>query len=105
MFKKKQLRCSFCGKRETEVSKLVAGPRVYICDECVALASRIMEDNSNDYKQQPEVKSSIWSTIMTRFRELLRGYKTQHLSLSYPVLFGRVNQKVDPSPGVDQIPI
>ena len=29
------LRCSFCGKREHEVTKLVAGPKVFICDECV----------------------------------------------------------------------
>lgn len=31
------LRCTFCGKAHTEVSKLVAGPGVYICDECVNL--------------------------------------------------------------------
>jgi hypothetical protein len=42
------LACSFCGKRDTDVAKLVAGPRfgilrrVYICDACVETASRIM---------------------------------------------------------------
>ncbi len=38
----KKLRCSFCGRREAEVAKLVAGPKVYICDRCVALAQRLM---------------------------------------------------------------
>jgi len=36
-------RCSFCGKRQDQVKKLIAGPsRVYICDECVALCSDII---------------------------------------------------------------
>ena len=35
--KEKQLFCSFCGKNQSEVKKLIAGPSVYICDECVAL--------------------------------------------------------------------
>jgi ATP-dependent protease Clp ATPase subunit len=36
------LRCSFCQKSEDEVEKLVAGPQVYICNECVAIAARLM---------------------------------------------------------------
>ena len=47
MFHRK-LACSFCGKRDFEVEKLVAGPRVYICDKCVALASQIMQSGSTD---------------------------------------------------------
>ena len=42
MFKRKALACSFCGKDAAQVTKLVAGPGVYICDSCVAEASRIM---------------------------------------------------------------
>ena len=37
------LRCSFCKKSDAEVAKLVAGPGVRICDECVAIASRLMD--------------------------------------------------------------
>ncbi|NYI04614.1 hypothetical protein FHU37_001557 [Allostreptomyces psammosilenae] len=37
--------CSFCGKPRSEVGKLVAGPGVYICDECVALARSIVEEH------------------------------------------------------------
>lgn len=36
------LRCSFCGKSHEEVGKLVAGPDVYICDECIFLAHEIL---------------------------------------------------------------
>ena len=38
-----KLRCSFCKKSDEEVAKLVAGPRVHICDECIAVASQLME--------------------------------------------------------------
>jgi ATP-dependent Clp protease ATP-binding subunit ClpX len=43
MFKRK-LACSFCRRSETEVAKLVAGPRVYICDRCAAEVMRIMNE-------------------------------------------------------------
>lgn len=39
---RKKPACSFCGRSEAEVAKLVAGPKVFICDECVAIAGRIM---------------------------------------------------------------
>ena len=67
-----QLRCSFCGKNETEVLKLVAGPRVYICDGCVAIASQIMNDPHAD-NQPPKVRPSAWRTLMTRVRRFLPG--------------------------------
>ncbi|NTU43070.1 MAG: ATP-dependent Clp protease ATP-binding subunit ClpX, partial [Nitrospirales bacterium] len=39
-----QLRCSFCDKGQDEVKKLIAGPRVYICDECVGLCNEIIDE-------------------------------------------------------------
>jgi hypothetical protein len=39
---RRSLRCSFCRRPEAEVAKLVAGPRVYICDRCVAIAAEMM---------------------------------------------------------------
>ena len=39
-----QLLCSFCGKSQRQVKKLIAGPGVYICDECVALCVEILEE-------------------------------------------------------------
>ncbi|MDD4189100.1 MAG: ATP-dependent Clp protease ATP-binding subunit ClpX [Eubacteriales bacterium] len=45
---KKQLKCSFCGKAQEQVKRLVAGPNVYICDECVNLCSDILEEEISD---------------------------------------------------------
>ena len=41
---KKQLKCSFCGKNQDQVKRLIAGPGVYICDECIDLCSEIIQD-------------------------------------------------------------
>ncbi len=38
------MRCSFCGKTQEEVKKIIAGPTVYICDECIDLCNEIMEE-------------------------------------------------------------
>ena len=43
-YKAGSLYCSFCGKSQDEVQKLVAGPSVYICDECIQIASEIIAD-------------------------------------------------------------
>ncbi len=45
---KGQLKCSFCGKIQDQVKKLVAGPGVYICDECIELCNEIIEEEFND---------------------------------------------------------
>jgi len=45
---KGQLKCSFCGKMQDQVRKLVAGPGVYICDECIELCNEILEEELSD---------------------------------------------------------
>ncbi len=45
---KGQLKCSFCGKTQDQVRKLVAGPGVYICDECIELCNEIVEEELGD---------------------------------------------------------
>ena len=62
---KGQLKCSFCGKTQEQVRKLVAGPGVYICDECIELCNEIVEEQLGeeeefDLKEVPkptEIKS------------------------------------------------
>src|SRR5574343_340375 len=44
----KLLYCSFCGKSQHEVRKLIAGPSVYVCDECVELCNDIIKDELQD---------------------------------------------------------
>jgi ATP-dependent Clp protease ATP-binding subunit ClpX len=48
---KKQLKCSFCGKNQDQVRRLIAGPGVYICDECIELCSEIISDEFEDSVQ------------------------------------------------------
>ncbi len=43
-----ELKCSFCGKSQDQVKKLVAGPGVYICDECIELCNEIVEEELDD---------------------------------------------------------
>ena len=45
---KGQLKCSFCGKPQDQVKKLVAGPGVYICDECIELCNEIIEEELSE---------------------------------------------------------
>jgi len=52
----KKISCSFCGKSQEEVKKLIAGPNVYICNECVVLCKDILvEDDKIDTKQDFEI--------------------------------------------------
>src|SRR6056300_1616316 len=52
----KKISCSFCGKSQEEVKKLIAGPNVYICNECVVLCKDILvEDDKIDTKQGFEI--------------------------------------------------
>lgn len=47
------LKCSFCGKEQKDVKKLIAGPSVYICDECVELCDEIIQDELKLSKDHP----------------------------------------------------
>ncbi|MBW8483609.1 ClpX C4-type zinc finger protein [Actinomadura parmotrematis] len=53
-------RCSFCGRSHTEVAKLVAGPGVHICDECVDLADSIIAEYRN---AKIEVRLPLWEDL------------------------------------------
>jgi len=66
MAKESILRCSFCGKSQDEVSKIIAGPTVYICDECIELCNDIIEEertkdkpseDSVDLRKPKEIKA------------------------------------------------
>jgi ATP-dependent Clp protease ATP-binding subunit ClpX len=48
MSEKDDLNCSFCGKGQKEVKKLIAGPSIYICNECVDLCAEIIEDEKGE---------------------------------------------------------
>ena len=52
---KKQLKCSFCGKTQEQVRRLIAGPGVYICDECIELCFEIIEEEFNELPESNEL--------------------------------------------------
>ena len=49
---KKQLKCSFCGKAQDEVKRLVAGPNVYICNDCIELCIDILREEEEEYARE-----------------------------------------------------
>ena len=69
MFRPK-LACSFCRRSEAEVSKLVAGPHVYICDRCAAEVIRIMNDS--DRTEAAHASRSASSNALRRLRHWWR---------------------------------
>jgi len=52
----KLLFCSFCGKNQNEVRKLIAGPSVYICNECIDLCNDIIQEEINESVETKEVE-------------------------------------------------
>lgn len=54
----KQLKCSFCGKPQSQVNRLVAGPGVYICDECIQICTEILRENVEDGAEGPKSEMS-----------------------------------------------
>ena len=68
------IRCSFCGKRETQVERMISGPGVYICSDCVRLCGSLLDD---DYTPQPETtKLRVPETLPTprEIKTFMDGY-------------------------------
>ena len=84
--KDKQLFCSFCGKNQSEVKKLIAGPSVYICDECVSLCNDIIEEGlSEKDSEESEKKLPIPSEIKSILDEYVIGQEQAKKILSVAV--------------------
>lgn len=94
---KKQLKCSFCGKTQEQVKRLVAGPGVYICDECIELCSEIIEEEFEDTKADVELndipKPKDIKEILDQY---VIGQDTAKKSLSVAVYnhYKRINTEV-----------
>ena len=50
--KEKGVRCSFCGKNQYHVERIIAGPNVYICNECVELCDEVLQDIAEEEKEK-----------------------------------------------------
>jgi ATP-dependent Clp protease ATP-binding subunit ClpX len=65
------LRCSFCGKSQEEVKKLIAGPAVYICDECIELCNEIVEE---EYEKEAQTRRKEEFSTPTAIKDNLDQY-------------------------------
>ena len=82
----KKLFCSFCGKNQSEVKKLIAGPSVYICDECVSLCNDIIkEDLSEKDSEGTEKKLPIPAEIKSILDDYVIGQDQAKKILSVAV--------------------
>lgn len=100
---KGQLKCSFCGKSQEQVRKLVAGPGVYICDECIELCNEIIEEEIGEETElgsvelpkpqdikdvldqyvigQEEAKKSLSVAVYNHYKRVNAGHKTDDVEL------------------------
>ena len=92
------LMCSFCGKSQDEVKKLIAGPSVYICDECIQLCNEIIAE---EYTQESEEDSSSELLKPADIKETLDQYVIEQekpkktLSVAVHNHYKRISTKVD----------
>ncbi|MFO7989083.1 MAG: ATP-dependent Clp protease ATP-binding subunit ClpX [Thermodesulfobacteriota bacterium] len=67
-----QFFCSFCGKNQKEVQKLIAGPSVYICNECIKLCGEIIEDEEKEKAAETESAREFYPP--RQIKEMLDSY-------------------------------
>ncbi|MBX7114989.1 MAG: ATP-dependent Clp protease ATP-binding subunit ClpX [Myxococcaceae bacterium] len=99
------LSCSFCGKSQREVRKLIAGPTVYICDECIKLCNDIIAEENEREDSKPQVSLPTPLDIKTFLDDYVVGQDFAKRVLSVAVYnhYKRIYQKKSPTrprPGV-----
>ena len=80
-----QLRCSFCGKGREEVRKLIAGPTVYICDECVDLCNDIIAEDL-------EGRQETLSSKLPKPKEISRAQELEIDLITSPLTLDEVHR-------------
>ncbi len=91
------VRCTFCGKASDEVKRLVAGPGVYICDECIALCNEIIAEGNEKEEQEQEFNLPIPAEILRTLDEYVIGQEKAKKYLAVAVYnhYKRVESKVE----------
>src|SRR5215475_8696101 len=67
------LKCSFCGKSQKQVKKLIAGPGVYICDECIDLCNEIYEFLNGYVVGQDQAKKTLAVAVYNHYKRVQAG--------------------------------
>ena len=98
------LKCSFCGKTQKQVKKLIAGPGVYICDECIELCNEIIEEEFQEQVEQELTELPKPREIFAFLEEYIVGQESAKRALSVAVYnhYKRVRAaEVKPKAGAD----
>ena len=97
---RRSIRCSFCGKHQDQVAKIIAGPGAYICNECIALCNDILKDeefmDSDGGVKQPEMKKlPLPAEMKAILDEYVIGQERAKRALSVAVYnhYKRINRK------------
>ncbi len=93
---KKQLKCSFCGKNQEQVKRLIAGPGVYICDECIDLCSEIIADEFEERLELDTTRVPKPNEIKGYLDQYVIGQEKAKKSLSVAVYnhYKRINSNL-----------
>jgi len=93
---KKQLKCSFCGKNQEQVKRLIAGPGVYICDECIDLCSEIIADEFEEGVELDTTSVPKPNEIKSYLDQYVIGQEKAKKSLSVAVYnhYKRINSNL-----------
>ncbi|GAA2523473.1 ATP-dependent Clp protease ATP-binding subunit ClpX [Rarobacter incanus] len=79
------LKCSFCGKTQKQVKRLIAGPGVYICDECIELCNEIVEEELNTDSATQDLELPKPQEIFAFLEEFIVGQESAKKALSVAV--------------------
>ena len=73
------LKCSFCGKTQDQVKKLIAGPDVCICDECIELCNEILDEELFNFKQENKEDNSEKDFSSVPKPQEIKAYLDEHI--------------------------
>ncbi|MBN2557560.1 MAG: ATP-dependent Clp protease ATP-binding subunit ClpX [Clostridia bacterium] len=91
-------KCSFCGKSQNQVDRIIAGPGVHICNECIELCNEIMENDYSevdDMLENPDVSLPVPAEIKARLDEYIIGQEEAKKTVAVAVYnhYKRIMQK------------